>query len=898
MMRYVNNKYTAVFIAFTVVSALFCARYFSVFELLNGASYDLAMKYYPANQASEKIIVIEVDAEYLDNGDEIWLDLLEALLKSDAQALAFNVFPNNVSSEFYRLAGLSGKTVFGVHVASSDDIDNEISLPPVAHQHGLRYGLIAPPASDHGVIRKQHATVHVNRVSLLGFEKQITLLTENGFDLPNSDYLVNFIGNQHRIPKINIERILQGGLINELVSGRTVLIGINRHQWYSSYFTPVATSEKRTSEVMFHAFALDTLLSDRQITTIPDWIYLGLLMIVCISCLWVGQLLEFRNSLVLSLVAAVAILGGCWILLAQLSIWIAPTELLLTQWLSFVLVWGFRVNQEQRNLEQTLFAFPLNSREKSQSVSIYNSDEPWQLLISIINQTLNLNRLIFLERIPGDHRLKEISSMNCSMDDIIEKRRDYERVPYSIAIHENRPIRLERRYLKDNLTDEHQYMAPLMFAGEVLGFWVFSVDPDNIKSVSKFNSLTYSFMVQVSEILHYRHEWKKRIDNRSNKFWDFLRISGNEQIQKLNQSTTLLDKKVYELQGIFNSITTSCVLYDLFGRTVMINKDMEELARAGDFRLFNRTLLEFMLDMTELDESSARNMIQRVVFDHESISIPVTHQSIHRSFMLYVLPLRNEDNQLHEHIPDQSQVFQISGILCELVDVTGLKRLYRLKEQMFERFCIQVSNDLSAINYCLPEDEQQTGDDMHNNTAMQTIQGKVNEMIQTLDQVNEHMTVDVEHMLTNDQLCYPVNGRHALLTAVDKVQDALNQREIKLNLKVSELISLVYASPLELEVVLQAVLLTMINDTYDADEISIVVKQDDHYLTYCIDNSGIGLSDNSMAKIRNEEKSKDSELLNLNYAMNCVHRWGGKLNIFSEMGEGSRAEIVLRCFLN
>ena len=97
----------------------------------------------------------------------------------------------------------------------------------------------------------------------------------------------------------------------------------------------------------------------------------------------------------------------------------------------------------------------------------------------MINQSLNLKRMIFLERVPNDHRLKEIKAFECSIHDVVDLRRDYERTPYSTVIQEQKPLLQTKPYLLPLAVEDQQYLAPLMFAGDVLGFWAFTVASDS-----------------------------------------------------------------------------------------------------------------------------------------------------------------------------------------------------------------------------------------------------------------------------------------------------------------------------------------------------------------------------------------------------------------------------------
>lgn len=901
-MTYANKKYTAAVIGISIVVFLWTAHLFSFFSLPNGYSYDAMIRSYSPAEASDQIIVIEMDSSFADRGDDVWLALLNKLLEYDVKQIAFSFLPEQASEQFYQLAVDSKKTVFGVQfIKHSEDSEQDILLIPQAVTNKkIVYGLISTFPSQGGVYREQHGVIKANSISFSAFEKRVAEEVLADLEsLPDNDFRVNFIGNQNRIPRIRIERVLSGGLISELVSGRTVLIGVNKYPIRSRYYTPVSTDQHLTSEVLFHAFALDTLLSDRQISVFSSWAFLILIILITGASLFFCQWLTFQMSMTVSMISTLMYVLVCGVTLHVFFIWIPVTELLLAQWLTFTLVWRYRLTQEKQSLDQMLLGLSLKLREKVKPISFYRTDEPWEQLISMINQSLHLNRLIFLERVQGDHRLKEITALNCSINDIKEMRRDYERTPYSTAISENRPILLEQDYLTAVDIDEQQYMAPLVFAGDILGFWVFTVSSDIVVSKAKFNTLTQAFMVQISEILHYRQQWQKRMQIDQSKLWSYLRVEGGaEHLHQMNQSVVLLDKRNSELHEVFNSIKTSCILYDLFGRVLLVNKYMEEFAQSVNLRLFNITMLEFIVEITGNNVDYARNLLQQIIFDHESISIPVIHGAMNRSYMLHMRPLKNQDERIQDElIPDESQVFQISGVLCELVDMTELKSLYQLKEKMFERFSFQVRNDLSSILFGLSilDDQQSSKDEKQ--FVLENIQGKVDETLNMLEVVKKQMDVEIESMVTHTLLCYPVDGRLPLQRAVAQLKNRLEQREINIHLQLPELISLVFASPQELEVVLHAVLLAMIEDTYEAGEIWIEVEEKEQNVFYHIYNKGIGISDNKLQTFEESGLTEESEILKFHYAIRCVNRWGGSLNITSQMGEGSRAELLLRRFM-
>lgn len=131
--------------------------------------------------------------------------------------------------------------------------------------------------------------------------------------------------------------------------------------------------------------------------------------------------------------------------------------------------------------------------------------EPWDGIIQLVNQQLNLDKSIFLTRLEGDHRVSEVRALNCQLSDIVEMRRDYERVPYSDAIKASGTIKITRVFFKDLAENEQQYIAPLMYAGDIRGFWALTVIPQKHFDEQAFIKNVNLFAHQIGELLfHYK----------------------------------------------------------------------------------------------------------------------------------------------------------------------------------------------------------------------------------------------------------------------------------------------------------------------------------------------------------------------------------------------------------
>jgi CHASE2 domain-containing sensor protein len=893
-----NKRYSTLIWGAIIIALVWEAHIFSIFHSLNGFAYDHAMRFNIKNSTSDQLIVFDGDQQFAERGDETWLPLLKNVLAQDVKQVVFNFLPEKVSGDFYQFAADSGKVVFGQHVQNSDPYSTAKlrPLPLAAKNKKIPLSAVSPAISQSAIYRTQSLNITIDSLNLPTLEYAAAQRAlGKSITLKSPDYLINFIGGSARIPKINLAQALSGSLVSELVSGRTVLIGVYGTEPLASYFTPLSTATEQTSDVLFHAFALDTLLSKRTIQIVPNWaMLLGIMGITAMTLIFC-QYLAFQYSLLVSVVLTISYGLMCWLVLQEFFLWIPIVELVLAQWLAFALAWRYRFAQEIHMLDTTLLTISANLQDKAFPVSFYHAEDPWTQLIVMINQTLNLSRIIFLERVLDDHRLKEIKAFNCSINDVEERRRDYERTPYSTVIQENKPLLQERPYLKALPGDDKQYLAPLVFADEVLGFWAFTVESIAMESPAKFLALTQAYTTQISEILYYRKELQKRQIQEKNALWSLFKFNlVAKPYLILNQSVALLDKRSAQLQQVFNSLNTGGVLYDLFGRVLLVNHYMEDLAQFANLKLYNMTALDLITAVSGCNITDARRILQKTIFDLEMVSIPVSNFKVGRDYVLHIQPLKLQDYQ--KQLGDSAPVFQIVGILCELEDVTELKAIYRMKGQIFERFSYQVRNDLATMLFALSIFEDANTSAEEKTFALGGVQSKIEETLTNLNSINEQMNIEIES-LTSGSGGYPINGQEAIKKAVTSLTEYAALRTISLDLKIPGLLGLVFASSAELYLIFHTVLTEMIDDCFEGAKVLIEIEENDGWVHYCFRNNGIGIAKYKAQQINEDRVLMPVEGLTMEEINRYITNWEGRIEFSNQVGKGSIVTLSLKCFL-
>lgn len=665
----INQKIVTTFLAGGVVIILLSIlHFFSVFTRCNHFINDSFMRYPIIPTQSEKLALIEIkvdDKNKLPKGDEIWLKLLNNLLAENPQQIVFNFLPSEVSENFYKRAIQSKKVIFGQRLFIKTDSIYTIlhSLPKQVSRNKVDFGLIAEINQD-GIYRSQNRLIKIDDIEFpsLEFAAAKQIFGKNASSLKN-EYLINFSGGIERFVSIPLHSALATGVAKEYVENKTVFIVAPDLENVSHFFTPISESAGQLSAVHFHALALDTLLSNRELHPLSKSEIYGLITIITLSCLFIYHWFSLRISIFIAVNLSLLVIFISWILLQQFFVLLPITEILLIQWLTIWIINRHRFIQKQHLLEKSLFDLSLKLQEKIFSVNFHKIDNPWEQLISMLNQTLHLQRLIFLERPETGQWVKEVKCFNCELDDINERRRDYQRPPYTTAIEQNKPILVSMPYFKSDDKPELNYLAPLIFDNRLLGFWAFTIEPEKVFSEEIFIAVTKMYMLKIAETLYYYRVWKKRIQTENNKLSHYFQLQVNQNsYQMLNKSIDLLERRISKLYRVFDDFSYGSVLYDLFGQVILVNYPMETLSQSAKIAVHEITLLEFFMKLTGLNEITAQQILQEMIYSQESFSFPTTCFTHQGSYTLYIKSL-----SLHKFTDDETTKTETRLILCELI---------------------------------------------------------------------------------------------------------------------------------------------------------------------------------------------------------------------------------------
>lgn len=696
------TRYRGILVVAGAVGLVWIGSLLQLFRAPDGWVYDRTVRL-GAWEASgpPSVLMVENDPRR-DLGADDGVAILDYLQELGARQIIFLSLPRTFDARFYERAREHGKVIAGQ--AAAPDAPS-IGRPDDARRAGvqsagppdLTLGDLSLPPAESGVHRLADTRVMVGGRDL----PTLAMAAARNLGLQPRDGLfrVNFNQGADWIPRVSVERVLGRGLIPELVRGRSVVIGRGRTPAEPGLYTPIDASGDGMSLLEYQALAIDTLLQDKPIRSTPWIATLPVLGLIGLLSLVVYQWFNLDRSswFTVSLVAGYLAVG--WLLLHGLLLWIPVVEIAVGQVLMFWLFVRLKLLRDDAEMRHTALRRMAKLQDYMLPPDFYKLDEHWGQVITFVDQTLNLNRVIFLEKVEGDHRVREVQALRCSLDDIDERRRDFERVPYSDAIAEGGPIKLTSRlFFKSPAgVSFEQYLVPLLFGGGVQGFWAFDVDPMEIASSENFLGNLRNFGSQIAELLYHRHRWQAQ---RSSEPRILRRVFGLEAAkassQEVGELLGLLDNRLHAAQAVFDGLATATIHYDLFGRVVQLNKSMERFMKERDLPGFKLTALDLLVKISRMPEHRARRLLQQVVVDRRNFYIPVQlPDGTGENYSVHVRPLIATDTETAS--AESTAPFGLAGILFELSDERELKRRYDTKEQLLEWVRLKLHDDLTGL---------------------------------------------------------------------------------------------------------------------------------------------------------------------------------------------------------
>jgi len=912
-----QNQLTRFFYVLMITVIITVLMFFEAFVWLDEWAYD-GFEYLISNQkGQQQVLLIEAPPETRDQGNQTWLTLLERLQQKQAKQIVFTFLPKNVSSDFYCQAKKYGN-VFFARLLQPDDkmypnhplptswtpwLDSYFPsswtpwlepLPKIPARCEINFGIVDIPPHTHGIHRRQYSAFLIEEQAYPTLE---VVAAEHFLGTPlmlrEATYPVYFGSELERLPKIKLDNMLSGDLMNsELIEERSIIVGFARPHNVPGLHTPLSLfHDLMISMPEYHALALNTLLNDQHITTLSSSLEWLLLLILITLSAFIYHILNTQQASQFTLAISGFYILLAWLLYRYTSIWLPIIEMILAQWLLYWFDFKHKLFKSDTRLRQRLVnsSFKLADRINAKFLA---REEYWSQIMMMLHEVLNLNRLLILEWSPGYHYPKEIKALHCSLADLEEQQRDYNRKPYTIAIQKKGALLLTQPLFKTLDVAEQHYLVPLIFGDEVLGFWALAIETRNWHNKNQFEATLKDLALQLAESLYHRQQWLLRNQTNKKQWRRYFQVEGGDLIyQSLNKSITTLEHRLTGLENIIAELETPTIIYDVFGLTLSVNQSMNTLSQSFKLTPHQSTILEFLMTLCQTDIETARHYFRHILLEQNAIVQQVTlTAAIKRVFVL------NLQLFYYQEETDGSLLNVKKGILCQLVDITQMKLQNTLKEQVAERLIFQFRNDMQSIMTAskLLSSEQSSHEEKRMVAGI--LQGKVNAHLKILNEVETQLNVELDASIQVEN--YPIDAKEPILDAIEKVNAIATEQQIKIHHELPALVSLVFAAPNELSLVIASVLTLLIDDGAPNTDITLELEERDNGMTYTFKNSGSGMPNERLQQYLFSDDVDISEKFNsLRRAIKLIRHWKGTLTASSQIDQGLSFELRLRSFI-
>ena len=882
----------SILIGMILIAGLSTITAFGVLHQSNMAISDQLFKIIPNQQATPPILLISTTKS--DRNSPRFIEELVHKLSSYQPRHLYILDQEAVTA--------ANHSAYQYNTSNMTFVDSVVRIentPSAAHK---------PPSIDNlsymtavklhaGHFRDWQNTFQINDKNYTAFQAQVQTSDKSGalISTPKDRALIDFTMEDGFIPTIKAQRVLEEGLVASLIKNKFILIGDALEPGEPGFTVPIRPNTG-ISQLELQGYALHSALSQRFLSYAGvNFTLIGTLVIGAISIL-LFQWLSPQYSAIYTLFVCVLIVALQWLSIKLYGLILPSWEWIIAQAFILLTIYQLRRNKEERALNRIIAETNSRLSQRVQPLNFNRADDPWKKILSFINQQLNLRRSIFLEKVSNDHRLKEIEALNCSVDDISEYRRDYQRKPYSEALEVNGPITPFRDYFKEVEEHEIQYLTPLTFAGDILGFWALTLNPDEKFDKILFENNLRNFANQIAELIYHRNHWKQESKYSQNPWRRLFSLEFGQSLhQKLSHSVTLLEHRLDTLEDVFNGLSTAAVVYDVFGQVLHTSSMMEYLARINNIAIYKLTAMELLAKTGDISLDQARKKLRYVTLKNKTIAMSTRAFSNHSSHLLRIRPLLSQ-KQVKS---DQIHPFQILGILFEFIDISQIQQHIDIRQDVSEKYFNKMRNNLSTISLATRKIIRTK----HNNTDQWTdmIKEKIIESGELTNQVEEELNKQV---YLSEQQVVPVNITPTIAKLIDSADESAQSKELKFVFHKPDLNILSYVELQTFEQLISAVINLLISDAAHQSIISIIMLDESEMgepkIRINFSNMGNGIPkeqlENLLASPHAFTDNEDDPLTQVTILAQQINHWGGKLSIMTDIGSGFSIDLDLKTF--
>ncbi|WP_462176766.1 hypothetical protein [Pseudoalteromonas gelatinilytica] len=475
----------------------------------------------------------------------------------------------------------------------------------------------------------------------------------------NKSRLINFKLAVSALPKFTAKRVLSFDVMSEQLENKVIIVGQQAAEFNVNIHAPKL--EGLNDPLLLFAYVADSLEKNSTINELNFTISVIFALGFVFSLLFFYQKISISYSFIVALAITIFWFAISYLFVNFTQIFIPIGQYIILTFATLIWVVIARKISEDKELTADVNNIQQMMMGRYIPQSFIEHPSPWDPIIQLISQQLDLEKSIFLARKEDDHRVVEIRAINCQLDDIQEMRRDYQRTPYSNALKSLGIVRINRPFFKQVVEGEIEFIAPLVYAGDVRGFWALSIVPNLSFNQQAFEKNVNRFAAQVAELLFHYHIFKTTQAKNRTLINRLLTFKLHEPVsQKVKSSLNEMEQKLTTLEMVFNHTSPATVLFNLFGQIIQTNASLERFAKQHQIAIFETTALDLLCRSCSLDIETAKGKLRYITLNKATVELPANLGNY--SYTLIIRALHSDNTQTASGAP-----FQVSGILFEFI---------------------------------------------------------------------------------------------------------------------------------------------------------------------------------------------------------------------------------------
>lgn len=460
------------------------------------------------------------------------------------------------------------------------------------------------------------------------------------------------------IPRLDAATPLGPAAAAAAVDGRLVLLAPSPA--VAVHATPLLPGDGLIEPGVLYALALDAVVRGRAIHPAPRGADLLAAALVALLLTLALARASYRATLAIGLMAALPTLAAFALLLHVGRVHVPATAALLA-------IGGFALRtvlRRNRALGDTLVDLdhrltglvhqPLREGFEADTGAI------WEQANRFVTQFFDLRRSLMLELPMGATHMRPVASFGCSERDIIEKRRDYRRAPYSTALARELPTEPSRPFLpaEDGVLD---FIAPLTAADQLVGFWAFSVSATPGAQTEALALEAARYANELAKVILRAGNTGETVDAGVRRWPTLSRLRA-----RLLDGATQAREQLAAHRDVFSAVGHPIAVADLFGRVQFANPRFEAFAEATGEPLLAMSVTNMLEQLCGQPPATAKETLRHAVLgDGETATLPVRLPDA-EARVLIVRPILRRAPE--PGVP--SSPFDLLGLIVEIVPDT------------------------------------------------------------------------------------------------------------------------------------------------------------------------------------------------------------------------------------